>query len=152
MDQFEQAMKMAIEYIGKRLRTKHEVTEKLSMFFDRDVTSRVIDRLIGQKLIDDDNYVSCYIRDRSKLNPMGRMKIRQELLQRGIAPDIIDENQEYICIDEAMLISGIIKKKKNKYGLEQSTNRKKLACYLYRRGFDPVNIKIALNLYDIGAD
>jgi regulatory protein len=145
-------MKMSIDYLSKKLRTEHEITEKLSKHYDSDLIHRVIDRLKEMDLLNDTNYVSCYIRDRSKLNPMGRIRIRLELMQKGIPEDLIEKNEEFIGLDEFSLITAIIKKKGKNFSPGQTNDRRKLANFLYRRGFDPYNISSAIRLYDTDSD
>ncbi len=146
-DNLDEAKNTALGFLGRRLRTEREVRIKLSDRFSENVINEVIKDLKRVNLINDDEYVGCFVRDRLKLNPWGKNRIKLELEKRGICPEVIENNQEFQNINEEEIIKHIILKKHNEYNTSIPAEDKKLRDLLYRRGFDPDNINNTLKQF-----
>ena len=91
MEDYNKGFAVALRYIANRMKTEEEVRQKLKAGFCEQLTEQIIARLKENGYIDDSNYVTCYIRDRIRFNPMGRLRIKKELLSKGIAKSLIEE-------------------------------------------------------------
>ncbi|MFI3289206.1 MAG: regulatory protein RecX [Rikenellaceae bacterium] len=58
---------------------------------DRAEQPKVLERLIKERFIDDERFAAAYIRDKINLSGWGKFKIQRQLLQKGIAKEIIEE-------------------------------------------------------------
>jgi regulatory protein len=148
MNDFDEAYKMSLKFLDKKLRTEEELRNMLKSRFTGTVIDEVVQKLKYYKFIDDNNYVGCYIRDRIKLNPIGRRKILLELEAKGIAACIIENNEEYKNFNEIELINVILQKKSKQYNLNDRNDKKRLVSYLCRRGFDLENIFRAIDYFE----
>jgi len=136
MEDYDKGYEAALRYIANRMKTEEEVRKKLKAGFSEQLIGQIIAKLKENSYIDDSNYVTCYIRDRIKFNPMGRLRIKKELQQRGIAKNLIEENSEYNTIDEKSLIEDILDTKLSHLDLQDKGDTRKVLGYLSRRGFE----------------
>lgn len=147
MDDIEKGFCMALRFIAKRMKTEHEVRTKLKTRYGDKETECIIEKLKNDGYIDDVSYTDCYIRDRLKFNPMGRHRIKMELVQRGIDKTIIESSQEYNKIDESKIIEDILNTKLCRFNNKNAGDLRRITGYLARRGFDFENINSVLSKY-----
>ena len=139
-----------VKYISVRIRSKYEIIE----FMKRkgvsiELINEVVDKLIKNKLIDDDIYTKAYIHDKLQFSTMGPNRIKGELEKQGIDNNIISK---YIYdIDDKLIddkinkqINKIIKSTKNK-----SNIRNKIYMNLTNLGYSYDMIMRNINNYDI---
>lgn len=137
------AEQYALRFISYRPRTTHEVYEYLQKKgFEEGDCLAIISRCIEKGYINDQWYASQWIEERKRLKPRGRHLLRQELMQRGIKDDLIDEAlAEQLSIEEEkrMVIHLINKKYNGRLFPTLSDMKKKIIPYLQRKGF-PLNV------------
>lgn len=110
-----------------------------------DVTNRVFSRLEEKGYIDDERFASFWVNGRKNSKPISRRKLFSELLQKGVATEIIETAlTEYSDDDQESAIKKLILKKRKIYGDDQ-----KLLAYLARQGFRYDDIKKALETHDV---
>ena len=139
-----------VKYISVRIRSKYEIIE----FMKRkgvsiELINEVVDKLIKNKLIDDDIYTKAYIHDKLQFSTMGPNRIKGELEKQGIDNNIISK---YIYdIDDKLIddkinkqINKIIKSTKNKNNI-----RNKIYMNLTNLGYSYDMIMRNINNYDI---
>ncbi|HZW82589.1 MAG TPA: regulatory protein RecX [Candidatus Deferrimicrobium sp.] len=86
---YNQAMSYAVRLLSFRMRTAQEIAERLAKKdFEQETIAAVIRRLQELGYINDHNYVESYIR--SKIKPTGSRRLQYELINKGVAKDIID--------------------------------------------------------------
>ena len=80
----------ALKIIERSYKTEKEVVEKLQMkgYEERHIEAS-IQFLKEYKFLNDDYYVEAFVRD--KMNSKGSMRIKQDLIKKGISRDIIEE-------------------------------------------------------------
>lgn len=122
----------AIKYIGISKKTEFEVKQKLKRL---NIASSVIDEEIEYLkelgFLNDDDYVSSYVKQCEKMLNYSIYEIRNKLLQKGIKASIIEEKIQ-ILIDsdyEKNVMEKLINGKLKSY------DDVKKKTYLYRRGF-----------------
>ena len=129
--------KEALQYIAK---FKLKLVEK----------HRVINQLKKNKFIDHQRYAHAFVHDRIKFYKWGKLKIKYQLLQKGveelfidIALDKVDQDLYYNLIKEEA------QKKHDSLGDPNDFNSKqKLSKYLNQKGFEGELIfEIVENLY-----
>jgi regulatory protein len=136
MEEYSKGFNTALRFLSRRLKTESEVRDKLRSSCSEELTERILEKLKELGYIDDDYYVSCYIRDRMKFNPMGRFRIKKELDQKGVRKDLVENNTEYNNIDEVPVIMGLLDRKFKKPDPMDESDLRKIAGYLKRRGFN----------------
>ncbi len=109
-----------VKYIGVRLRSKEEITEFMKRKnVSPELIEATLERLIKNKLIDDDVYVKAFIHDKMRFTTMGPYKIHDVLKKEHIDEVIIYKYLDQITDEfwEEKInkqIEKIIKNNKNK--------------------------------------
>ena len=138
-----------IKYIGVRIRSINEIKEYLKKNkIDLELSDKIIDKLIANKLLDDSVFTKAFINDKFNFTTMGPYRIKQELKKHKIDDDIIDK---YIYdIDEDKIdekinkqILKIDKASKNKNNLKNKVYSKLIAL-----GYSSDQILRNINNYD----
>lgn len=132
--------------LQKMDRTEYDIRQKLAEGgYPVVVVDDAVDYLKSFHYIDDARYASDYIR--FKRNSMSRREIERKLMEKGINPDIINnqfmemEDDESITSEdhEIALITKLMKKKLGQFGNSGEPlsyeEKMKLFSYFYRKGF-----------------
>jgi len=127
--------------IGKEL--SEELLEKQSI--------KLRERLTQLDLLDDTKFAEWWINQRLSFRPMGRIRLRQELMMKGIDREIVSEKIAEMVdtdkeIDHAKDL--LLKKIKQLQRYEYNKAYQKAYSFLARRGFDSAAIKSAID--DVG--
>lgn len=145
--------------LGKRARSQKEISDYLkAVSFKRKIKNQgelsnlviesVIDRLKKKGLLSDYEFAKAWIESRSK--KIGPLRLKQELFQKGIDREIIDEvisRQGAMSNEEDIAIQQLEKKINAWRNLSKLEFRKKAIEYLLRRGFDYQIIKKLVEKY-----
>lgn len=134
-DDYHQARDRALHFLSYRPRSQREVAERLaSQDFDEDVIERVLQRLIELQLLDDRVFAEWWVENRSQHRPRGARALMQELQQRGIPKQIIDE--ALVGLDELTMASELAIARAERYrGPDRRLFERRLGTWLQRRGF-----------------
>jgi len=82
------AKKNAFRCLSRRDHSTHELAQKLhKKGFSRPIVLKVIDELTTLKLIDDTRFIETWSRFRMTHHHFGPLRLRQELLQKGLPSD-----------------------------------------------------------------
>lgn len=139
-----------VNYIGVRLRSINEMKEYMERKgVSNEVINDTLDRLIRNKLLDDEIFTKAFIKDKLNFTTMGPYRIELELQKHKIDNNIINK---YINeIDGKILedkinkqINKIIKSNKNKANLKN-----KIYHNLLNLGYSSEFILDNLNKYDV---
>lgn len=137
------AEQYALRYISFRPRTSHEVFEYLQKKgFEEDDCRVIISSCAEKGYINDQAYASMWIEERKRLKPRGRHLLRQELSQRGIKDEMVDEAlaEQLSSEEEKQIIIQLIQKKyEGQFFSTLFDMKKKIIPYLQRKGF-PLNV------------
>ncbi|MCH8961348.1 MAG: RecX family transcriptional regulator [Bacteroidetes bacterium] len=131
---------VALDYLGYRARTEHEVRQKLARSgFDEAVAERTVARLRERGYLDDEAYARSYVQARFRNRGYGPGRLRSDLHRRGVARGLIDAVLEALVDQEDMLEAARRHAEKRWPRLAAEADafkrRKKLSEYLVRRGF-----------------
>ena len=141
---YEKAQKKALSYLGSLKRTEWDVRKKLeSEGYTEEVCQRVMDFLKEYRYVDDLDYASSFIQDRLRFNPKSKYGMKQELRQKGVCDEVIDQALEQADIDEVQYAKELLAKKISGQGELSDKEKKKAFDFLLRRGYSYGIIKDA---------
>lgn len=115
-----------------------------------DEVEQVLARLIDQRLLDDAEFARQFARTRVQGSGASRWRILQELARKGVARDVADRAMQTLVeaegVDPADSVHRVAEKKwKSLDKLDDLTRRRRLYAFLARRGFNPDEIRGAMN-------
>lgn len=140
------ARRIALKQLESRARTEAELRRALAR---RDTPEEVADELISRfkevGLIDDAAYARALTNTRLDVQRRGAMRIRQELRNKGIDDELIQDSlAEIDPEDELAAAEAFARKKMRSYqGLEPPVVKRRLYGALARRGFGPETVRRA---------
>lgn len=134
---FEKAKECAFWYINKRRYTKKELINKLiQREYDREIAEEAVKYLEELDYVNDADYARRYIHDAVRIKKHGIIRIKNDLYQKGIDRNVIDEVLVDIDVDSANVINELIQLKANNLDLTDEKQFNKLVAFLVRRGFN----------------
>ena len=115
----------------------------------------VIQRLLDQKVLDDDAYARQFARGKLASAGASRHRIAQELSRKGIRRDAANEAIEELTEEEgidpmAAAVRVARKKWKALQSLDDVTRKRRLYAFLARRGFNPDEIRQLMRTVESG--
>lgn len=129
----------ALRTIERAYKTEKEIRDKLiSKEFDINSIERTIEFLKEYNLINDENYVKMYVKD--KIKNQGQNKIKYALMQKGINEGLIKEELSKVNSDSQREVAYDLAVKKYNLLAKREDDKYKLSQKLYRflttRGYD----------------
>jgi len=136
---YERAWSYTLWLLGRQAYTTGQLRDKLTRKGATDETiTRVLDKLIELKLVDDALYAEAFVRTRSRTK--GAIRLRQELFHKGVAEPLVDQAVE--GLDEATQLgsaAALARKNLWRWKGEPRERYAKAYAFLARRGF-PVEV------------
>jgi len=150
----DKALTRALNFIKYRPRSAMEVVKKLQQLkYNANEINSVVEQLTKVKILDDTRFVKDWVRFRDRLSPRGEYLLHQELQEKGITKNTIENILEYRqtkkwseeiglqynskdSVDKR-LAQTIVKKFSEKYEIKTDKDKNRLASKLARRGFSP---------------
>ena len=111
--------------------------------------TKIIDRLIDEKFIDESRYCSAFVNDKLRFNHWGRIKIQAKLREKRLPRELIAaalgniDEEEYCNILRTLLAN----KSREISSDEERKKREKLLRFAASRGFEPSIIMKQMNFY-----
>lgn len=140
---FEDVLNYGVWHLGRRDHSIHELREKLYRKTDNEEwIDQTINYLIEQKYLDDKRFTENYLKDCNEFKGFGPSKIKQELKQKGINSEIINNailESEFDYFESALNCLN----KKQRIPVIDRKERDKLTRFLLSRGFSFDMIKYA---------
>ncbi|MCD8158882.1 MAG: RecX family transcriptional regulator [Clostridiales bacterium] len=138
----------ALRFLGYRMRSWREIDDRLKRGeFPEDIRERVIAFLEEYGYIDDRAFAKAYIDEKRRLKGYGGIRLKQELYQKGISREIIDELSDELSEDNIETIKKAIDKKLKGNTVSDRKELQRLYGYLMRKGFSYEQSKEALEEY-----
>ncbi|MBU4310557.1 recombination regulator RecX [bacterium] len=129
----------AFKLLSYRPRSVKEIQDRLKK---KDYSSRIISEVIKSlkrlKFLNDKEFAKMWVESRIKTRPMGRHRLYQELIQKGIDRELIEKTlSNYREEEEIELAKELAQRKlKRSYqNLDKVTTKRRLYGFLQRRGF-----------------
>lgn len=136
-----------LRLLDHRARTRWELSGRLRQDdVDPGLAERVLDRLQEQGLVNDQAFARLFIRDRSRVQGLGRRRLQAELTRRGVAREIVEQAlHEELPPEEDDDCAALARRKAQAYrGLPLEVARRRLTAFLSRRGFQWESIRPAV--------
>lgn len=136
-----QAYEKVARYCGYQDRTEKEVRAKLHSLgiTQEEELVQLIETLKTEKFLDEERYVSAFVRGRLIGKQWGKCKIQLALVSKGIAPDLIC--RKLAAIEDADYLHTLqeiaIRKKQTFTGEDLRKDKQKLTNYLLQKGYEP---------------
>lgn len=134
-DEVHRARERVLRLLARRLYSANEIKQYLRRHkYDDDTIQLIIDDLLEAKLIDDESFAAYWVEQRDTFRPRSRMALRQELNQKGVARQLVDEVLS--TIDETETARRVLEKQARRWhGLPETEWRTKSTNYLMRQGY-----------------
>ncbi len=136
MNDVQRLQDLGLKFLSFRPRSKKELETYLSKkTSDQDLVAQIIKKFEDQKLINDQEFATWLIESRSRSSPRGSRLLKQELKQKGIDLETINDyrmttNDEIVLAKKAMEKKLNLWKKLSKREVEIKAKR-----FLMTRGF-----------------
>ena len=141
-DQEYSVRQSALGYIARRHHSKNEIRIKLKQKkFDGELIEQTLDQLEQKKYIDDNSFARAFTDEKIKTRNWGRIKIKSELIKRGISTNIIEEIIQEKFSGESEIEAGLelaakkLRKIKNRK-FESDKVKSNIFSFLISRGYN----------------
>lgn len=148
---YQLAYNISVKYIMVRLRSINEIKVYLTKKgYSKDVIDKVIEKLIKNKLLDDEVFTKAYINDKLNFTNVGKYKLINELttkmkVDNSVVYNVLESYEEIWNDRIDKLINKYLKSNKKYRG---NTLKNKLYIYLVNLGYDKDKVISILNNYD----
>jgi len=128
------AYALAIKLLSLRPRSEKELFQRLEGRFGREEADATLSRLKKEGYLDDLSFAGWWISQRTNFKPMGGIRLRQELLQHGVAPDVVKEALGLLAPGSELAAALEVARRKLPH-LAGDRVEQRLGLFLARRGF-----------------
>ena len=134
-DDVHRARERVLRLLARRPYSSAEIARYLQRHkIDGEIVQIVIEDLSEARLIDDEAFAAYWVEQRRAFRPRSRLALRQELGQKGIRQDIV--NDALTMLDETAAARKIAQKQARRWdGLPEAERRTRLTRYLMRHGY-----------------
>ncbi len=138
---FGQAREVAHRLLAVRPRSRRELADLLGRRgIPSETVEELLEKLSQQGLIDDAKFAEVWVRGRLTLQPSGAVRLRQELLGKGVSREIIDRAIRSALAErgesELELALAVARSRAARHrGLPRVVQHRRLGALLQRRGF-----------------
>jgi len=146
-ESFDKVRDYAFFLLKFRLRSENELAQRLKLKkFPEESIKAIISFLKEKKFIDDNVFAKAWINSRLR-KPLGLRRIKQELRQKGVDKEIIEEQSSGVKdYSEAETVLDLAKRRLNILkGTDQVIAKRRIYAFLLRRGFSPEIVIDTLN-------
>jgi len=147
--EFNKALEKCMYICSQREYCSFDIEEKLSSWeVDLNKHHEIIKTLIAEKFIDNNRFVSAFVKDKFTFNHWGKIKIRYHLKQKRIDDPTIKKFLDEIDISayDGAIIEEIEKKRHSVKGATEFEKKQKIARYVISKGFEPNKVFDMLKL------
>lgn len=137
----------ALYLIEFKDRTEKELRDKFKeKGYDENDTEDEIEFLKNYGYIDDKRYAEHFTHDAIKIKKWGKMRIRTELLRKGVDRETVDNTIEdaFFEVEDDLVLTQMQTRFKNS-DFSNIKERTRIFNFFMRRGFSPDEIKGAMN-------
>lgn len=139
------ARNKGLDLLSRREHSVAELHAKLVLRdFDADAIDVAIDALVHDGLLSDERFAAGFVASRIRKG-QGPIRIRGELIQRGVADELIARHLEQVDVDWIQLARSV---RDRKYGVTRITGyreRARQSRFLQHRGFSGEQIRAAVD-------
>jgi regulatory protein len=145
-DAIDRAVSAAMRALDQRMQTGQELRTRLRRKdFDPATIDAALEKLAEYGFLNDERFAELWIENRLAHRPRGKRMLEQELRQKGIDREIVQETVAGMEIDDRAAALDLANKRLNSVQrLPPDEQKKKLTGILARRGFDYGTIRATL--------
>lgn len=133
----------ALDYLSRRPRSEWEVRDYLKRKeYESPVIDIILNKLSEYGYIDDFKFSQAWINNRRALKPTSLRRLRQELMQKHVSKEVIEQAIQVDEGDEKTALKDLIDKKRQQSRYQDD---QKLIAYLLRQGFNYGDVKAVLS-------
>lgn len=138
----------ACNFLGHRARSEGEIRARLARDeWSETVIVPVLARLRELKLVDDADFAQNWVENRGRSRPRGARALQQELRQKGVARETIEESLPDAAQEIQNALLALQKTARKWEALDEKIARQKALEFLARRGFGFGAARDAWNLW-----
>jgi regulatory protein len=150
MEHYEKYLSLSYYYLSIRNRSEKEMRDYLTKKkASGEIIERIITSLKDHKFLNDETFARSWVLNRARLKPKGKVLLKIELRQKGIADELIqkvlEEVQEEIPSELSQAKSLIVKRMERMKGSTRDEIYSKVGGFLARRGFSWDVVKKAID-------
>jgi regulatory protein len=133
----EKATEAALTFVSYRPRSEREVRDRLRRRqFAPDAIDYAVEKLRGWRYLDDRAFAEFWVENRIEHAPRGRRSLADELRAKGVDREVAGEVIDESGLDEQGDALEVARKRQRSLsGLDEQTQRRRLAAFLARRGY-----------------
>jgi len=137
------ATEKALYLLEYRDHTKKELTEKIAQTAaSREAAEAAAEKMVELGLVNDESYARRYAKELFEHKRFGPMRVRQELRQKGIQPELVDELlDEYDDPDAFAERIGTVLERKYPGWMEDEKVKRRAFAALQRMGYNYEQIR-----------
>ena len=152
-DELSRAKYAACYYLSRRSLTDRQLREKLEKKeYLPEVINETLEYMTEAGYINDADYAARYVQDALNLKRHGKRRIRQDLRQKGIDIEVIDEVLGETESDSSPALRALIEQKSAGLDLGDRKHRARVFNFLVRRGYDFDEINTAIREFTEGTE
>ena len=147
-DAVDRAVSAAMRALDQRMQTSQELRTRLrGKDFEPATIDAALEKLAANGYLNDERFAELWIENRLAHRPRGKRMLEQELRQKGIDREIVQDTVAGMEIDDRAAALDLANKRlKSVQGLKPEEQKKKLTGILARRGFDYGTIRATLEV------
>lgn len=139
-DELKKCLDKAYRYLSYRPRSEKEVRDKLLEKYPSATVTEAMAKLKKLNYVNDQQFVNFWLEARG--NTRGPALLKSELLKKGVAKEIVDDNFNSTNKDKLLEDATTLIESKRKYrGLTKAELYKKVGPFLSRRGYSYDTVK-----------
>ncbi|HZH93298.1 MAG TPA: RecX family transcriptional regulator [Tissierellaceae bacterium] len=149
-DELQSAKSKAYQYLSFRQRSQKELEDHLlKKEFSQTTVDCVINMLRDAGYINDLDFAKAYVRDKTTFKNFGPYRIKNELSQKGISKDLIEQALQQEYQEELQELVDLVKSKYSSILHDRSEKRfRRIGGFLQRKGHSYDTIKKVLDIID----
>jgi regulatory protein len=142
----------ALRLLGVRDHSRSELRQKLvRRGCDQTAIDDALNKLAAKNYLDDRRFAIDWVNHRRQTSPRSRRLLKQELKNKGVASDLIDEALRPVD-EQAMALACLQRKRRRWQRFEGEPCRLKMLAHLANKGFSYGISRAAIESYEDQAD
>lgn len=134
--EFDKAKKIAAKLISFKMYTCKEILQRL---MQKGISQEIAEVVVGEfckaGILDDAEYAKAYIHDGIYVHMKGLYRIKQELIQKGVAPSVIEKAIQETEVDAEDSLTEYVRLRFGDREFSDWKELEKAKAHLVRRGF-----------------
>jgi len=135
VDEIGRAHEAALAFLAHRPRSRSEVVQRLRKHgYPEPAIEAALERLERAGFVDDRAFAEYWVRNREQFRPRGRYALRQELRQKGVESDVIEDALQDLDEPDSAYRAAM-EQGTQWMRLDEASAYRKCSAFLQRRGF-----------------